>query len=111
MAFIDYGAIAFKNGKCIQNSFFMDMKESIGRSIDGIDGNYFSYIGDSDLVIAFYKCQMVIFTDTLVDKVYFNCSNSITDKLLISCFCRSNSYISFRFRKDKDRFFLPLRLF
>lgn len=74
MAYIDYGSIAFKNGKCIQNSFFMDMKESVGRSIDGIDGNYFSYVGDSDLVIAFYKCQMVIFTDTLVDKVYFNCS-------------------------------------
>lgn len=50
------------------------MKESVGRSFDGLDGNYFSYVGDSDLVIAFYKCQMVIFTDTLVDKVYFNCS-------------------------------------
>lgn len=27
IAFIDYGAIAFKNGKCIQNDYFGDMLE------------------------------------------------------------------------------------
>ena len=30
MAFIDYGAIAFKNGKCIQNDYFGDMLEMVG---------------------------------------------------------------------------------
>lgn len=30
IAFIDYGAIAFKNGKCIQNDYFGDMLEMVG---------------------------------------------------------------------------------
>lgn len=29
IAFIDYGAIAFKNGKCIQNDYFGDMLEMV----------------------------------------------------------------------------------
>lgn len=30
MAFIDYGAVAFKNGKCIQGDMFGDMLSMVG---------------------------------------------------------------------------------
>lgn len=70
MAAIDYGAIVIKNGKIINTGMFEDMKESVGWSDEkriyysskGVDysnqylaNNYFAYIGDSDLTLAFYK--------------------------------------------------------
>ena len=76
MAMIDYGAIAFKNGKLISTDMFTPMINMVGWEDDENDtyhdydtnkdnplklnGNYFAYIGDKDCTIAFYKCQMVI---------------------------------------------------
>lgn len=73
MAMIDYGAIAFKNGKCIQTGMFTPMIDMVGwedtngdntrhwnRGIENweklnLTGNYFSYIGDEYLTVVFYK--------------------------------------------------------
>lgn len=76
MAMIDYGAIAFKNGRLISTDMFTPMIDMVGWEDDENDiyhdydtdkdnplklnGNYFAYIGDKDCTIAFYKCQMVI---------------------------------------------------
>lgn len=79
MAMIDYGSVAKKNGKIIQRDMFMNMKEAVGfeiksakYNIDGnvfeetIKGNYFSYIGDKDLLICVYKCGLTIVSNNKV---------------------------------------------
>lgn len=76
MAMIDYGAIAFKNGKLISTDMFTPMVDMVGwednkndRYYDyytdtykplKLNGNYFAYIGDKDCTLAFYKCQIVL---------------------------------------------------
>ena len=83
MAYTDYGAIAFKNGKIISTEVFTPMIDMVGwedtendvyesRShIVGesesdymkpikLNGNYFAYVGDKDCTLAFYKEQIVI---------------------------------------------------
>lgn len=96
MAMIDYGAIAFKNGKLISTEFFTPMKDMVGWEDTeddtyhnyetgkdeplNLSDNYFAYIGDEDCTIAFYKNQMVI-VKRLQDGTfsygheYFNCTN------------------------------------
>ena len=61
MAMIDYGAIAWKDGKLISTDMFMDMEEAVGWSDTIFKGNYFAYIGDKDLTIMFYKDMMRIY--------------------------------------------------
>lgn len=96
MAMLDYGAIAFKNGKLISTDVFTPMMDMVGWEDDEQDtyhnyetdkdvplklnGNYFAYIGDSDCTLAFYKCQMVIvkkFNDGTFsyNHEFFNCTN------------------------------------
>lgn len=77
MAMIDYGAIAFKNGKLISTGEFTPMKNMVGWEDSENDkcrffgtggedspmhfkGNYFAYIGDKECTIAFYKCTIAI---------------------------------------------------
>lgn len=76
MAMIDYGAIAFKNGKLISTDMFTPMTDMVGWEDTDTDtyhnfitdtdeplklkDNYFAYIGDRNCTIAFYKCQIVI---------------------------------------------------
>lgn len=76
MAMIDYGAIAFKNGKLISTDMFTPMLDMVGWEDTKDDtyhdyntdkdeplklkGNYFAYIGDSECTIAFYKCGLRI---------------------------------------------------
>ena len=71
MAMMDYGAIAFKNGKLISTDVFTPMMDMVGWEDDEQDtyhsyetdkdvplklnGNYFAYIGDVDCTVAFYK--------------------------------------------------------
>ena len=96
MAMMDYGAIAFKNGKLISTDMFTPMIDMVGWEDTEEDvyhdynkdkdmslklkGNYFAYIGDKDCTLAFYKCQMVM-TDRYNDGTfrycheYFNCTN------------------------------------
>lgn len=76
MAMMDYGAIAFKNGKLISTDMFTPMIDMVGWEDTENDiyynynthkdeplklkGNYFAYIGDSDCTVAFYKCCLRI---------------------------------------------------
>lgn len=98
MAMIDYGAIAFKNGKLISTEMFTPMKDMVGwedteddkyhdynadKDIPiGLNGNYFAYIGDRDCTVAFYKQQLVLVErykdgDFKYEHEYFNCTNYI----------------------------------
>ena len=103
MAMMDYGAIAFKNGKLISTEMFTPMIDMVGwedtekdvyESRSHIEGepeseymkpiklkdNYFAYIGDKDCTLAFYKEQLVI-ADRFNDGTFyyhhefFNCSH------------------------------------
>ena len=68
MAMIDYGAIAWKNGKLISTDMFTPMKDMVGWDDSDLDieppleGNYFAYIGDKDLTWHFIKtlCEYTI---------------------------------------------------
>jgi hypothetical protein len=71
MAMMDYGAIAFKNGKLVSTDVFTPMIDMVGwedteedvyhdyyNNTDkplGLKGNYFAYIGDEECTVAFYK--------------------------------------------------------
>ena len=76
MAMMDYGAIAFKNGKLISTKMFTPMIDMVGWEDTEKDtyynyntekdeqlklnGNYFAYIGDAECTVAFYKTVMRI---------------------------------------------------
>lgn len=71
MAMIDYGAIAWKNGKLISTDMFTPMKDMVGWDDSGVKNdsstevplvnNYFAYIGDKDFTLAFYKSVMRLY--------------------------------------------------
>ena len=67
---IDYGAIAWKNGKLISTDMFTPMKDMVGWNDSDLDiespleGNYFAYIGDKDFTLAFYKSVMRMYNST-----------------------------------------------
>lgn len=75
MAMVDYGVIVLKDGVFVNKNFglFRHMIDAIGCDIrvvtdeDGnpvdLDGNFFDYIGDKDMFIAFYRYQMVVVKD------------------------------------------------
>ena len=73
MAMVDYGAIAWKDGKLISTDMFTPMEDMVGwsdRDDDKefkLDGNCFAYIGDKDFTVGFYKDVMHIHS---VDKFY-----------------------------------------
>lgn len=103
MAMIDYGAIAFKNGRLISTEMFTPMIDMVGWEDTDQDvyesrahyvgepesnymlplrlkGNFYAYIGDRDCTIAFYKEQIVIaqrYSDGSWDRTheYFNCTH------------------------------------
>lgn len=103
MAMMDYGVIAFKNGKLISTDMFTPMIDMVGWEDTEKDvyesrshtvgepesdymlpiklkDNYFAYVGDKDCTLAFYKEQMVI-ADRYNDGTFnyhhefFNCTN------------------------------------
>ena len=61
MAMVDYGAIAWKDGKLISTDMFTPMEDMVGWSNETFKGNYFAYIGDKDLTVMFYKDVMRIY--------------------------------------------------
>ena len=59
MAVIDYGAIAFKNGKLITTKMFTPVTKTIKfkstpETINKFD-NYFVCIGNENIIVGFYK--------------------------------------------------------
>jgi hypothetical protein len=80
MAMIDYGAITWRDGRCISTGMFDDMKKMVGWCDDGtsgynegryltcpLNGNYMSYIGDKYFTLAFYKNTMCIYRKSNID--------------------------------------------
>lgn len=62
MSSIDYGSIVKKNGKVIQTEHYQDMMKSVGFEIEELKDNYFSYIGDEDMLVCVYKGVLTIYT-------------------------------------------------
>ena len=80
MAMMDYGAIAWKDGKLISTDMFTPMEDMVGWSDENDDkefklnGNCFAYIGDKDFTVGFYKSLMRIhcsLDDYYTETVYF----------------------------------------
>ena len=78
MAMIDYGAIAWKNGKLISTEMFTPMKDMVGWDDSDLDvenplvNNYFAYIGDKDFTIMFYKDIMRIYcSESIIEDEMF----------------------------------------
>jgi hypothetical protein len=63
MAFTDYGAIVLKNKKLISTELFEDMKKCVGWVDNSVDGDYFAFVGNEKITLAFYKEQITIFID------------------------------------------------
>lgn len=65
---IDYGAIAWKNGKLISTEMFTPMKDMVGWDDSNFNyknplvDEYFAYVGDECFTIAFYKSVMRIYS-------------------------------------------------
>lgn len=75
---IDYGALLRVDGKLVNNEMFMDASDTgyvcekayypkYDEEID-IDGNYFVYAGDKELLLCFYKCQCLVVSNNKVIK-------------------------------------------
>ena len=84
MAMMDYGAIAWKDGKLISTDMFTDMKEMVGWDDSNIEtesplvNNYFAYVGDEDFTLAFYKYIMRIYNPTFTydnEEIFFGSEN------------------------------------
>lgn len=80
MAMVDYGAIAWKDGKLISTDMFTPMKDMVGWTDNHeyrLEGNCFAYIGDEDFTVGFYKDVMYIYNRINKNDneiVYFNSS-------------------------------------
>jgi hypothetical protein len=108
MAMVDYGAIVWKDGKCVSTGMFDNMQEQVGWSDDGVkyynegryamkqlDGNYFAYIGDKYLTLAIYRHTICIYRKSMfedappfVDAIYFG---GYTHKIDFSEYAFTNS--------------------
>lgn len=76
MAMIDYGALLRVDGKLVNNEMFMDAsdtgyvcKKAYYPKYDediNINGNYFVYAGDEELLLCFYKCQCLVISNNKV---------------------------------------------
>ena len=84
MAMMDYGAIAWKDGKLISTDMFTDMKDMVGWDDSNIEtesplvNNYFAYVGDEDFTLAFYKYIMRIYNPTFTydnEEIFFGSEN------------------------------------
>lgn len=71
MAMIDYGAIAWKDGKLISTDMFTPMIDTVGWHDNDIDGGNFITIGDKDLTLGFYKSMITIVRSERIDYCCF----------------------------------------
>ena len=78
MAMVDYGAIAWKDGKLISTDMFTPMEDMVGWTDNykcRLNGGYFAYIGDKDFTVGFYKNTMRIYNarnEYDNEEIYFN---------------------------------------
>lgn len=108
MSFIDYGSVVKKNGKIIQKNFFMNMKESVGFTINKIKRSYKSSCNCYD-----YESDRYIKTPTHEDyyiKINNNQFSYFGDKDFLVCVYKNivriidNGRIIFEF-SDLDDWF------
>ena len=133
MSIIDYGAIAFKNGRLISTDMFTPMEETCGFSdrdnylpkMDfSFDGNMFVTVGNRDIVIGFYKEQIHWWAycgDKVSDEYkynigyeYFNCSNYtgwkkwhkivVAEDIIVIDVKRKNGYYKAKFDINGDKY-------
>lgn len=71
MAMVDYGAIAWKDGKLISTDMFTPMIDTVGWHDDDIDGGNFVTIGDKNLTLGFYKSMITIIRPKHIDYCSF----------------------------------------
>lgn len=99
MAMIDYGAIAFRDGVCIQKDYFMSMKDAVGYTVDGIEGNYFSFVGDDELTFAFYRCRLSIIKDKNnqndMEEIFFNHTHFVGWKKYANYVIVKNDFVDY----------------
>lgn len=101
MAMIDYGAIAFKNGKCIQREMIDDMFSQVGWVHPDLVDNHFSYIGDNELTFCFYKTVITIcrynykINDYEIDTIYLSNSNYLGWKEYVDYTTLKDRFIDF----------------
>lgn len=127
MAYIDYGSVVKKNGIIIQKEMFMDMKKAVGFRIKSIkqsyketvyeddenykphtpkhydynhivDGNYFSYIGDKDLLVCVVKCRLLFISNGRIIK----CINGMEEDMTYWWWERK----SFKFEVNGVKFYI-----
>lgn len=97
MAMSDYGVIAKKNGKVLNNKIFTPMEDTLGFSVSkdnrgkDIEGNYFIYLGDKDLYIAVYKGLF---------NVYINKNEFIETILDIDNYKTNDYYTKYRYKTN-----------
>lgn len=101
MAMLDYGSIVKKNGKIIQEDLFMDMKKTVGFELEkakrkskvvkynsdtniyietgeikedyiNVKDNFFSYMGDEELLVCVYKGILTFISNGDVIKTVFD---------------------------------------
>lgn len=71
MAMMDYGAIAWKDGKLISTDMFTPMIDTVGWHDNKINGSNFVTIGDEDLTLGFYKNIITIVRTEHVVEYHF----------------------------------------
>lgn len=108
MAMLDYGSVVKKNGIIIQDEFFMDMEKAVGFKLDKakrkkqkikydentnryieygeieesfieVDGSFFSYMGDEELLVCVYKGLLIFISNGEVIRTQYdlNLSNEV----------------------------------
>lgn len=81
MAMVDYGAVYKKNGAQLNKDLFMNMRESVGFTLGGlqgihnrterVEGNWFVYMGDQELLVCAYKTQLLFISNgKIVEHLY-----------------------------------------
>lgn len=84
MAMIDWGALLRVDGKFVNrgDDLFMDASDTgyvCEKAFDAdgrpcvIDGNYFVYAGDADLLLCFYKQVIVVVSGDKVERTIYGC--------------------------------------
>lgn len=139
MAMLDYGAIVLKNGKLVNDDLFTPMIDAVGWEDTDNDcynhygysytlgknyvekipielkDKYFTYIGDSECTIGFYKEQLVLvykFNDGtfFYDKEYFNCTSYTWSKWVkyagmnMIVVTQRNGYLVCRWKYKGDKY-------
>jgi hypothetical protein len=80
MAMVNYGAIVWKDGKCVSTDMFDNMQEQVGwvddnvefynegrYQITNLNHNYFAYAGDEYFTLAFYRNMICIYRKSNID--------------------------------------------